>query len=135
MERSGLGKAVPERLHDGHDAARLLVLVYRLRTLAVGGATWARRLAAHVEDHRAFGQHRLGVRERGVEAGKAPAVGERVGRDVENAHHARAHVRERGRAQVEHAPVRQRQHEGVGGRHTISAKASLVHAAGQADVP
>ena len=47
------------------------------------------RLATDVENVRALGDHDPGMGEGGLHRGVAPAVGEAVGRDVEDAHHQR----------------------------------------------
>ena len=58
---------------------------------ATGSAPRAGRLAADVEDVGALGDQRARVLDGAVEGEPLAAVGERVGRDVEDAHDARAH--------------------------------------------
>ena len=62
---------------------------------ATGGAPGRRRLAADVEDVGALAQQRSRVRERRAGVEVAAAVGERVGRDVDDAHHERPREIER----------------------------------------
>ena len=82
-DRTTLG----ERTHDGQDAARLFVGVYRTKP-------GSRRLAAHIDDIRPRVEHRdaMGDRRLGIEV--LTTVAERIGRDVEHAHDARAVERE-----------------------------------------
>ena len=70
-----------ESLEHGHHAPKLLVE-------RNGGRPGARRLAAHVDDGGALVPKASGVRDRLVGRRVAPAVGERVGRDVDDAQHA-----------------------------------------------
>src|SRR5690606_34619325 len=67
-----------------------------------------RALATHVDDGGALAGHHLRPPQRGVHGGVAPAVRERVGRDVEDTHHVRAPPA------VEQAPAAV-EDEGVGG--------------------
>ena len=58
----------------------------RSSSSATGIAPGPRRLAADVEDIRAFGDQRPRVRDCGAHAGVAAAVGKGIGRDVDDAH-------------------------------------------------
>ena len=50
------------------------------------GSSRARRFAAHVDDGGAIGCHLLRMRHRRLHIGEISPIGERVGRDVQNAH-------------------------------------------------
>ena len=83
-----------ERADDGHDPAKLLLNVDRLG--AGAGA-----LAADVEDVGPLGGQPQAVFHGGVGVEEAPAVGEAVGRDVDDAHQQRKLAEgERARAEL-----------------------------------
>ena len=79
VDRDLRGAVGGERGDDGHHAGELLLD----RDRAGAGA---RRLAADVEDGRALGDELAPVRDRRVAVEPLAAVGERVGRHVEDAH-------------------------------------------------
>ena len=80
---TGRPTAAARRLDDREHAAELLGVVDRIGTGAGG-------LAADVEQVGAGGDQGEPVGDRGVGVEEAPAVGERVGRDVHDAHHRAA---------------------------------------------
>ena len=72
-----------ERLENRNNAPKLLFFGHR-RMPGPG------RFAANVHDRRALGDHGLGARDRGGwDVEMPPAIGKRIGRDVENAHQHR----------------------------------------------
>ena len=87
-----------ERRDDRQHAAAFLLEVD-------GAGAGPRRFPADVEDVGALGLEPQGMRDRGVGGGVAAAVGETVGRDVDDAHDARPVERDAGdrRARRNHA--------------------------------
>ena len=82
VDRNGQVGLLGKRPDDGHDAAKFFLNVDRLR--AGAGA-----LAADVEDVGPFGGQPQAMFHGGVGVQEAPAVGEAVRRDVDDAHQQR----------------------------------------------